>query len=282
MARTIISQNFQQRLREKKFKKKKRKALSYGFLFLLVIFSLGYFFLVSGYFAVSDVLVEGSDMAPADDIRITVESFFPQKYLFMLSAHNVFLFPLHEAENKLQDAFPAIAEARITREFRPFRFTEGSSGSRLRVVIAERPRAAVACDASPRCFIADDAGVLFAPTPVISGASVIMILENDLSGVVVPLKKYPSEFMDFIVRVKTAAFDLAGIAFDSFTRMDDYGDVVAHSTGDFRVFFTTSRQADKQAQILKSILTKMVQSDVAKLDYVDLRVENRAYYKLKE
>ncbi|OGD33963.1 hypothetical protein A2988_00535 [Candidatus Azambacteria bacterium RIFCSPLOWO2_01_FULL_46_25] len=282
MAHQGISSGFQQRLREKKLRKKRRKILAYGFLFMLVVFSLSYFFLASGYFAVSDIRVEGADMASADDIKSAVESFFPQKYFFMLPARNVFLFPLHEAENKLQDMFPGVAQARITREFKPFRFAQGSQKSRLYVLITERPPAAVACDASSRCFVADNAGVLFASTPAVSGASVTVILESDLSGVVVPLKKYPSEFMDFIVRVKTAASDAAGITFDSFARMDEYGDVVAQSTGDFRVFFTMSQQADKQVQILKSILTKMVQGDIVKLDYVDLRVENRAYYKLKE
>lgn len=282
MARIIISPGFQHRLREKKLKKKRKKILAYGALFAFIIISLGYFFLVGDYFTVSAVRVAGADMASDDDISRSVESFFPQKSFFIFRKSNVFLFPLHEAENTLHNAFPAIAEARIAREFKPFRFAKESQRSRLVVSVTERSRAAVACDASQRCFITDDAGVLFAPTPLISGASVTMILENDLSGVAVPLKKYSREFMDFIARVKTASFDAAGIAFDSFTRMGEYGDIEARTAGNFRILFTMSQSADTQVQILKSILTKMAQDDIAKLDYIDLRVENRAYYKLKE
>ena len=273
-------QTFQEQLRHKKRKRKERKILLWGIFSVICASAFVYFSFFSSYFTVQEIIVDGTDLVSPDAVRQTMSDMFSRKEWGVFTAGNIFFFPADDAQNALQKAFPPIAGVNISRNMHFVRIGSWTQKSALTVHITERPKTALVCD-STRCFFTDNDGVVFAPALIASGASVLRISETDLSDIILPVQKYPADFISFIKNMKTAA---AGedIMFDSFARVNDYGDIQAHATGDYTVFVTMSQEPKKQARILKEILSKMVQGDVVKLDYVDLRVENRAYYKLKQ
>lgn len=273
-------ETFQEQLRHKKRKKKGRKILLWGFFSVICVSALIYFFFFSSYFIVQEINVDGTDLVSPDAVKQTISDTFSRKEWGVFAAGNVFFFPVDDAQNTLQKAFPPIAHVNISRRIHFVRIGSWVQKSALSVHVTERPKTALACDTA-QCFFIDDDGVLFASAPFTSGASILRISETDLSGIVLPTVKYSPDFISFIRNIKTSVAD-EGITFDSFARINEYGDVQAHTTGNYTVFLTMSQEPKKQARILKEILLKMVQDDITKLDYVDLRVENRAYYKLKQ
>lgn len=280
MKRYPARQTFQEQLRHKRRKRKERKILLWGFFSFACASAFIYLFFFSPYFTVQEVIVDGTDLVSPDAVRQTVTDMFTRKEWGVFRASNIFFFPAQDAQSALQKAFSPIAQVSISRNMHFVRIGSWNQKSALAVHITERPKTALACDSS-QCFFTDDDGVLFAPALVASGASVLRISETDLSGVVLPAQKYPADFISFIKNMKTTAAG-EGVVFDSFARANDFGDVQTHTADNYTVFLTMSQEPKKQARILKEILSKMVQGDIAKLDYVDLRVENRAYYKLKQ
>lgn len=58
--------------------------------------------------------------------------------------------------------------------------------------------------------------------------------------------------------------------------------VAALTSEGWRIIFENSSSPEKLALLLFNILDKEIKDQRQNLDYIDLRLENRAYYKLKE
>ncbi len=280
MLKNNSRQSFQDQLRQKKRKKKERKILLWGFFLIIWVSVLIYSLFFSSYFVIQKISVDGTDLVSADEVKNITSEMLNRKEWIIFNTNNLFFYPIQDAQNAIQKAFPPIAQVSIIRHFNPIRVGSWIKESELTVHVVERDKIALACD-DVRCFFVDDNGIVFASAPMTYGASVMRISETDLSKTVLPDSKYSKEFIAFIKGVKITSIN-DSIIFDSFSRLNDYGDIQAHTADNYTVFFTMSQDAKKQVRILKEILSKMVQGDIAKLEYVNLRVENRAYYKLRE
>lgn len=271
---------FQEQLRQKKRKKKGRKIFLWFFLLTISIAGIVYGLFFSPYFTIDKITVEGTDIISSQDVKQIVETVLTEKVWGVFATHNVFFFPVTETQDVIVKTFPPIKEIGIATKLHPIRIGSWNQKSEIVVRIIERPQTALTCDTS-RCFFTDDNGVLFSPTASSSDMTLLHISESSIPEKALPYVLYSSDFISFIKNIKVAGSD-EGIAFNSFSRVNDFGDIQAYAADGYSVFFTMSQDAKKQVHILKEILSKMIQGDSAKLDYVNLRVENRAYYKLKE
>lgn len=265
--------------RQLKNKRKKRRRIRLFFYFFSAVLcaaAIFYFVFFSGYFDTHKVSFSGMDAIAADEARKAMDAILDESVFFASSRRNIFLFSTASAERALEDYFPRIETVHVSKKF---------FAKEIRVVIAERQPAGIACgkEENVSCFYFDNNGVLFANAPVITGATVLMVKDGNLpSPQALPFTQYARETIAFMRGAKQAAYDIAGATIISFSLVNEYGDMEAVTLEGYAILFTTERDFLSQARIVKNLLALEIKEQVSQLDYIDLRVENRAYYKLRE
>ena len=133
--------------------------------------------------------------------------------------------------------------------------------------------------ASSDCFWFDKEGVVFAKAPTAEGNLIYRV--NDYSGrtLVFGDKALENDFLTNLLKI-FEVLEKANLKAKSL-RLENLAlqEIIAEPVVDFspRVYF--SLKADPVFGL--SALTSFKNIDLAKIDYIDLRVPNRAYYKLK-
>ena len=263
-------------LRKKKARKQKKRRLLYGSFFVSMFIGVFYFLFFSGYCDIRGITVSGAEKIQEDAVRAAIAEMFDERSMFLFSNKNFFLFSTEEAARAVKEKFPGIDSIEVGRKI---------WGAKLAVVIVEREAAGVVCGEKEQdaCMYLDKSGAVFAVAPRIIGASVLRIEEESLSMITgFPAQKYTGDAMDFIARVKRHVREKAGIIIETFVFLNEYGDVETRTQEGFTVLFSMKQDAELQAQILKNLLTQEIKDQAPQLEYIDLRVENRAYYKLKK
>lgn len=262
-------------LKEKKRRKQKLKilALAAAAAALLVAACYGLFF--SPYFVVRDTSVNGVEQVSRDDVVRIVSGFLEQRTLFVLSQRNIFFFPTAAAERAIGALSPRIASVRV----RTHLFARTVS-----VDIAERHIFGITCGEgthAERCYFFDETGMLFAEAPLIEGAANLLIRSTDIvPGIALPAPLLHGPTVRYFKELKQAT-ERVGVILDSFALRGEYGDATAHATAGFDILFTMEREPKAYAEVLGVLFAKEIQDQAAQLEYIDLRVEDRAYYKFR-
>lgn len=262
-------------LKQKKAHKQKKRRILYGSFFASVFIGIFYFLFFSGYCDIRGIEVSGTETIQASAVRAVVVDMFDERSVFFLNGRNFFIFPAREASRRVQEKFPVIDGIKVYKK---------AWEMKVAIDIVERESVGIVCGKKEQnaCMYIDKSGVIFAAAPRIAGASVLRIEEESLIGITgFPIQKYAADAIDFITRVKRHAREKAGITIEAFAFTNEYGDVEARTQEGFTVLFSMKQNTEMQAQILKNLLAVEIKDQASNLEYIDLRVENRAYYKLR-
>lgn len=266
---TLNSQNY---LQLKRAKKRRIKLLLYCSFGAAVAAGVLYFLFFSGYFLIRAVSVSGVDAPLAEEIKkITLQSLEGDR--LFISRRNVFLFSTNEISETIKKDLPALDTVSVKKQFIHQIAIEAKLRDRKGIACAEVPQT--------QCFYFDGNGVIFEKAPEIVGATVLVFKDNSVFDSSLPSEKYAKETIDFADNIKDKLFEKTGASAGYFTFPNNTGDIEAHTDKNFTVLMTVNNQAEEQARVIKSILENEVKDKISALDYIDLRVENRAYYKLR-
>jgi len=236
-------------------------------VFVLALSAYG--ILYSGSFNIQRVDVSGTQALSASDIQRNVEVGMVRPHVFSVSGLNIFLFSTQSAEAALLDMFPRIVSVRVARHI----FSRSVS-----VNISEQQATGLLCGPDGECYLFNADGLVFAQATE-ANHSLLVVKEDPLPPISLPNQKYSSATIQFMSDVKRYVKDRAGVDLLSFTLMNPYGDIEADTSAGDKIYFSMDYGADKQGEILKNVLTQNIKDQAQGLAYIDLRIENRAYYK---
>jgi len=261
-------------------KKKGGKIIKF-FFFLLLISFLGviiYLLFFSGYLAVANINIAGQENISESDIRNEIEGEISGKWLGIVPKNNQLLIHPLAVENKLSQKFRKIDWVAVRRKF----------PSELFVQIKERKLALVFKSGEKR-FILDEKGEAFEE---ISAASPeynlpdLMTLEDTSNHDVIDGKSVidPAviSFMTDISKKMSTETDME-ISREFVTPNRISGDLRVETSAGWKIFFDASLDASKEIGMLKTVLDEKIPHDQrVNLEYIDLRVDNKVFYKFKE
>jgi len=262
-------------LKQKKAHKQKKRRILYGSFFVSIFIGVFYFLFFSGYCDIRGITVSGTEKIQEEAVRAVVAGMLGERSMLLLSDKNFFVFSTHEAAGALKEKFPAIDSVDVGRKI---------WGATIAVDIVERQPVGIVCGKKEQdtCMYLDKGGVVFSVAPRIVGASVLRIEEESLGAITgFPVQKYPADAINFITLIKRHVREKAGITVETFVFLNEYGDVEARTVEGFTIWFSMKQDAEYQAQVLKNLLAAEIKEQAPNLEYIDLRVEKRAYYKLK-
>lgn len=242
--------------------------------FATVIFVL--FF--SDFLGIAKVEISGLSKLENRPIRDLVEARMAGKYLGLINKNNLILFQKNKTIKMLQDNFKRIENVKIEKVF----------PAELKVIIKERILTMLLCS-SGECYILNEKGEPyraenFSPEEL---AMENLVTLNDVSGAKISPDNNPleSDFQAFILNLENRVLEDVGIIFkkqyETPNRMS--GDLKIETEAGWKIYFNKNIGLEKEVLILKTVLANKIEKEQQKdLEYIDLRINNKVFYKFKE
>jgi hypothetical protein len=260
-------------------KQKKRKRWR-RYVFFAVVFLIVYIFFVgalwvllrSPLFRVDAIVVQGNATVPRDDVVTLLQSSALRDHDFfkaLLGFRNILMWPSSLGASDLRFV-PQIAAIKISKNYGTHTITAS---------VTERVPFAIWCvspAADERCYWFDATGIAFRKTFDTQGSLMFSIHDYSEDSVGLGGKVLSDPFMDNLISIINVVKE-SGVGVKEVS-LKDIGlqeiDMTTYDGPD--VYFSLRFPADNDLGVLQSLMAK---PGFGKLQYVDLRVENRAYYK---
>ena len=275
-------------LREKRILRRKRIALFFGVLFLLLIGGFIYTAHLTR-IQLMNVNVIGNKVLDSDDIVSRVDADLSGSYAYVIPHRNAFLYPKNKILADLQSTFPKIATVTVYR----------TDFKTLLVTITEVRGRALWCgmDATvpdAPCYFTDDSGEIVSSAPQFSGnvyprfyggALANPSAENAPLGQAFAYAKTFGDLIAFQSSIVALGFQVKAISIgpaDEDTLTLDLGGGKTALVRFLKDDDLPTITGNLAAALGNSDLANSMKTDKANLEYFDLRFTNKVYYKFSD
>ncbi len=236
-----------------------------------------YIFLLSELVRISDIKIEGTKEIESGRLKSELGAEISGKYFRMVPKNNIIIISKTRLVKFIIEKNRQIETVAIAKKF----------PDELIVKITERKRGLIHCSAG-RCFVLDDLGRPFAKADFQENAfkeSEMVCLFDD-SGRFLEFGNaaLDVDYIRYILDVRRAIENRsdAVLAGEIRTPQIASGDLRLKTGEGWQIFIDRKIAAEKTAESLRLILeNKIEKKERNNLEYIDLRTENRVYYKYK-
>ncbi|MFH1460852.1 MAG: FtsQ-type POTRA domain-containing protein [Patescibacteria group bacterium] len=270
---------YQSRNRKKRLSLKK---VFFAGLFFCLLGVVIYFAVWSPYFWIKQINIEQAETILEEKAKELAEEKLELKLTGFIPRKSIFLVSLSEIRIDILEEFSEIKQVDFSRQM----------PDKLAIKIFERKQVGIWCQVQElststpekinQCYYFDQEGVIFKKSPLIKNSLMVNIF-SDKSPVKIRDRVLDSEMIDFILairqdlpRIKTASsLILEAIDFETIS----LGDLRATTNYGWQIYFNPSYSVSSQLEALRVVLAEQIKEGVNDLEYLDLRIEGRVYYK---
>lgn len=267
-------------LRKRKKRRKRRIAFLVIFVILAVAAGSVYALFFSGWFSIRDIKISGNDELAPEEIKNIAESHISRTYLFgLLKPYlNIFFAGSEVIEHSLKDRYPLIETANVSKNL----FNKD-----LSIEIKEREGIGVYCrkDLSAQagsgvCFYFDRNNVFFKEAPRFSGQLFLVIEDSRNRDFKLGHSFDDAELLDKIFEAKRIIDELRIVEYQNFFLPENSFDFRIKTKEGWSVYLDKESDIASQLVSLKKFLEEKLSTERRKtIQYIDLRINNRIYYK---
>ncbi|HBP01269.1 MAG: hypothetical protein UY41_C0002G0008 [Candidatus Moranbacteria bacterium GW2011_GWE1_49_15] len=266
--------------KEENFKalEKAYRVFYYMLVFLFAAVAV-YVMFFSPFMAVSAVEITGLEDLDRSKVSSAAKDVYGGAYLKLIPKNNFLLFPRKAVSKKLQEEFKRIRSVEISRSF----------PDKVEIKITERKALLLWCSIGEECFIVDENGYAYNRVRLDSKEALennlVKIISEEETGISEGDRIFDAEKVIFLLGAKELFREKTGLEFEGDMRIKSKiaEEVVLKSRDGWGLHVSMTLPLEKAAQTLKLFLEKeMDTQNMSKLEYIDLRVENRIYYKFKK
>ncbi len=272
--------------RQKRKQKNALKKIFFRGLFFCLLAGLIYFFIWSPFLWVEKTKVRSNKIplyyAPAE-IKEIVENNLQEKLWRVVPQKSIALISSRKIKNDILDKFPEIKEVIIQKKLPNI----------LIVKIWEREKIGVWCKIEKeeelatstqefiekkinQCFYIDQQGIIYRKAPLMKGNLVLNIYSAQKQTADLRTQVTSPEIINFILSINNGLKEIVDFEIISLE------DLRVLTLNNYQIYFNPSYSAELQLQALGTVLEKEIREDFIFLDYIDLRIQDRVYYKLRD
>lgn len=306
---------------EKKQRSKRKKIIFGALFLIISAGAIYFFFFSSTFQIKNAGVIASEKNISADmvaQVQDSVRDFF-QTSFFFVRRDNLFVFQENELKDYLISKFPEISDAKIERsseknpaerEIKIYLTKREMAAIWCETDLAPAALSAAPSDEKPveeenfesatsaaalisdleearpkeeikKCFYVDGEGVVFEEAPLTFGALIVLL--KDFSGDEISLGAKISEpkFIEFILDVRDWLAKNSDVSLAEFSIDKEDRQLRGLTSDGWQIVFNESQTAAEQGFIVKKILEQEIKDKRRDLEYVDLRIENRIYYKYR-
>lgn len=255
-------------------KKRSNKKRRIFFLIILLFLVLVYIFLFSPLFRIQAIEVSGNREVEVGEIE--------NKFNYQ----NIFLITDNEIKDNLFKKIPKIADLEISKNL---------IKRTVKLIIKEREKLGIVCQLEigedpessdgageeqvKACFYIDKTGVIFEEAPQTSGSLILLIKDYSQRDFYLGKQVFKERIVNFISQAKEGLFSETSIRSLDFNILSfPVKELKVMTSEGWYILFDLEREAENQILALKVALEEKIENRES-LEYVDLRIENRIYYK---
>ncbi len=276
------------RLRRRKRKVFFRKSSLWLALFVIVVGGL-VFLSWRPFLQIKEVTVAGINVLPENELLGRVEDTLSERYILVFPKRNIFLAPQRALEKDLKNAYPRIETIDVSLDTR----------RTLGIVLTEREGQYLWCDESVSregeesdCYYMDDRGKIFDKAPYFSAGNIYFSFYGTITDDI-PDEILGERYLSIEEFMKLTSFieSLDKMQIKSFACKED-GDEFVLYLGEkqspnmpYMSWKSDIDMAHLKSNVDSAFATEPFKTkyreDFANLEYIDLRFENKVYYKFK-
>lgn len=283
---------FKTNYRQKKKSKFVVRVAIFGGLFFVLVGVAFYVLIFLPQFKIQKILVEGNKEIESSRIEETAKPILQEKFFGKIPKDNFILLPVNKIRETILDNFPEIKDISVEKKL---------ISRQLVLKIQERQASAIWCQASSEqlasgtstqnsqsslpqagdCFFIDESGFLFANAPILSGGLLATVFDETLVQPQIKEELNNSPLLEFILEAKKSAIALGLDLSDFIVKPQTAGQIEILAPEGWQIYLSLEEPAANQMAALKKVLDEEIKNQKSRLEYIDLRVQNRVYYKFR-
>ncbi len=230
------------------------------FFAALVSFGIYYLVLYSSVFKIKSIIIENNKFLTNEEIIRDLKQYVLRGgFAGQAGFDNLFSWP----SGKIAVADPAVSELKINKNW---------IGREVKVSVEERERFAIWCVfGGDNCYWMDRQGIIFAEAPLTEGSLVFTVFDSRnnvlLLGSKIEEDRFVGNLISVLENLNKTGFEITKINFDK-----DLQEITVQTMEGTRLLFSDRFNSAQNIALIKDLNLKNV-------DYIDLRVENKIYYK---
>lgn len=264
---------------EQRRKKIKRLAVTCGLLITNLLIYTGVLALFAGLpsFAIREIHVEGTTPLREMEVKKFVQDELGKKALFIFPRDSAWLFPRTLAAS-VRAAFPWVATAEAYVE-----------GRNAQLSLTEKKPAFISCntetDGVRSCYYADNTGTVFAAAPAFSRPVYTEFVRTENQKPLTLGEVLVSREHAETIQTLVALLERQGVMLLSFVPRD--AAYRAYTAAGWYVVFDPAQPVLQTAASIQTVLQvpeiqQSISSQPVKLEYIDVRLTDKVFYKQKE
>jgi cell division septal protein FtsQ len=236
-----------------------------------------YVLFFSQFLTITDVKVQGTEKIDGGEIKEDIFSALEGKYLNFLPKNNIILANRKELSQFLSSQFRLIESLKIEKSF----------PNSLAILVKEKTPLLIMRSGSNE-YVIDDKGIAYEKSDFESDflRENKLIILDDSGGKQIAVKSEAlrPDYINFILDVKDKLNRYLDIGINQVVRVSSIvsGDMTVETDGGWKIYLNKNVGAEKELEMLKVVLDNKIEKDKrGDLEYVDLRTDNKVYYKFK-
>ncbi len=256
---------------------KTKHSLSIKFILLMIVIG-GLIFLLffNPYLEIRNWEVEGVELAKKKDIVVFLEKLTEKKVLFVPQNNFfVFLIKRNNIIKLLETQFKEIESASISFFFNRNFFNE------IKIEIKKRTEEGIICPSSCdfNCFFFDKTGLLFKQSPESKGPFIFSVKDETKNNLKIGDKIEDENLINALLCLKKEFSNITTIGIQEIKVVNQNGDFILRTNNHWKIYFDPQESIEKQLHVLKTLFAEKKINAQEPLDYIDLRIKNKAYIK---
>ena len=245
---------------------------------LLFLVTLIYVLFFSPQLEITFIRISGLNRVSEGSVRSVVDNKLSEKYLGFIAKNNLLIFRPSMLGKDLVGQFKYIQDVQINKVF----------PHTIEIIVKERKLSMLFCGTSA-CYTLDENGISYPAANFTQEelAKEDLITLNDSGGSQFDGEERPLEvdFRTFVLGIGSSVQDETGLVlkktYETTNRMS--GDLKVETNDGLQIYFNESVGLEKSAATLRAVLENKIAKEQQKdLEYIDLRVDNKVFYKFKD
>ncbi len=284
-------------MRKNHFQKKKTSSLKkkvFGGLFFCLLAGLAYFLIWSPVLWIEKIEFKDNSL-DTEELSLIVQNNLAEKLWQFIPQKSIILAPKNMIRDEILDSFPEIKSVVVNKKLPEM------AGAAIEIIIEERKSIGIWCQierlkieatstesiiSGPKikgCFYIDKEGIIFKESPLISGSMILNIFSSKKQSVELRNEVVSPETINFILTVNEELPKIKTVTGPSW-QINDFKvispeDLRVSTSQGCQIYLNPAYSADSQLKVLELTLEKEIKEDWPSLEYIDLRIEGRMYYK---
>lgn len=252
-------------------------------IFLIVaVIAVFIYLLRLPHWQVKKMEVSGNENIDADDLRLAAEEELQESKFYFIPRKAIFTVDGKALAAAISARFPKIAELEVKKIF----------PDSLALIVREREFFGIYCNdlnaatstmaGESSCAYLDKSGFAYEKAPAVTGFLIIKV-SADRGVIQIPSQLVEPETMERMQKIADAFaenFGIAIVGYNLFSKAPS--EIRAVTREGFELWLKSDSDFTVSAWVLKKVLEEEIKERRPQLEYADLRLGNKVFYKLKQ